>query len=382
VMSVKVRPFRRGGWEVDIILRMPDGEHVRERVKAPVSSRSAATRWGEAREREMLLGYLRRREGKEAAQNEKRKKKVPTLAEFAPRFIQGYARANRHKPSGIAAKESVLRLYLLPWLGEKRLDKINAEDVQRIKAELAAKNPKTVNNVLTVLSKLLKIAIEWKELESMPARVELLKVGACEFMFYDFDEYDRLVRAAEQHDPRAHLMVLLGGDAGLRRGEIIALEWSDIDFERNYICVARSEWNGHVTVPKGGKPRRVPMTERLRAALDAHRHLRGDRVLYRNDGGTMTSKVLRKLMESVQRRANFRVTGSVHPLRHTFCSHLAMQGAAPRAVQELAGHRHINTTMRYMHLSPRAMDSAIKLLDGRRRDQQRGDVVETAKTGT
>jgi site-specific recombinase XerD len=87
-------------------------------------------------------------------------------------------------------------------------------------------------------------------------------------------------------------------------------------------------------------------------------------------------------MESVQRRANFRVTGSVHPLRHTFCSHLAMQGAAPRAVQELAGHRHINTTMRYMHLSPRAMDSAIKLLDGRRRDQQRGDVVETAKTGT
>jgi integrase len=42
----------------------------------------------------------------------------------------------------------------------------------------------------------------------------------------------------------------------------------------------------------------------------------------------------------------------VHILRHTFCSHLAMRGAAPKAIQDLAGHQHLSTTMRYMHLSP------------------------------
>ena len=53
----------------------------------------------------------------------------------------------------------------------------------------------------------------------------------------------------------------------------------------------------------------------------------------------------------------------MHILRHTFCSHLAMRGAPPRAIQELAGHRESGMTQRYMHLSPAALDSAIRLLD-------------------
>jgi site-specific recombinase XerD len=51
-------------------------------------------------------------------------------------------------------------------------------------------------------------------------------------------------------------------------------------------------------------------------------------------------------------------------LRHTFCSHLAMRGAPARAIQELAGHQDLGTTQRYMHLTPAASASAIRLLDG------------------
>jgi site-specific recombinase XerD len=50
-------------------------------------------------------------------------------------------------------------------------------------------------------------------------------------------------------------------------------------------------------------------------------------------------------------------------LRHTFCSHLAMRGAPARAIQELAGHRDLATTQRYMHLSPQATERAIRLLE-------------------
>ena len=53
----------------------------------------------------------------------------------------------------------------------------------------------------------------------------------------------------------------------------------------------------------------------------------------------------------------------VHILRHTFCSHLAMRGAPARAIQELAGHQDLSTTQRYMHLSPAAIDAAIRLLE-------------------
>lgn len=63
------------------------------------------------------------------------------------------------------------------------------------------------------------------------------------------------------------------------------------------------------------------------------------------------------------RRAHVTVSGA-HRLRHTFCSHLAMRGAPARAIQEVAGHADLSTTQRYMHLSPAAVESAIRLLDG------------------
>ena len=58
----------------------------------------------------------------------------------------------------------------------------------------------------------------------------------------------------------------------------------------------------------------------------------------------------------------------VHILRHTFCSHLSMRGAPAKAIQELAGHADLTMTQRYMHLSPAALDAAIRLLDEPRRE--------------
>ena len=119
-MSVKVRPYRRGGWEVDVTVRLPNGSRRRERSKAPVSSKSAAQRWGEDRERHLL------QHGPPQPLKE-----VPTLETFAPRFVDGHARANRHKPSGIAATESILKWHLIPTLGARRLDAITNEQDTR-----------------------------------------------------------------------------------------------------------------------------------------------------------------------------------------------------------------------------------------------------------
>jgi site-specific recombinase XerD len=86
-----------------------------------------------------------------------------------------------------------------------------------------------------------------------------------------------------------------------------------------------------------------------------------------DDGSDVPGNILRDWLEAVQRRAGMLVLGALHKLRHTFCSHLAMRGAPAKAIQELAGHANLTTTMRYMHLSPGALDQAIKLLN------QRGD---------
>ena len=84
---------------------------------------------------------------------------------------------------------------------------------------------------------------------------------------------ERLLEGASQGPPPHVLLTLLGGDAGLRIGEAIALEWTDIDFKRRLMTVARSEWQGAVSAPKGGQSRTVPLTTRLVATLEAQRNL-------------------------------------------------------------------------------------------------------------
>ncbi len=370
-MSVTVRPYGDEHWEVDIRFRLPNGDVIRERRKAPVASRSAARRWGRSREHVLL------REGKPKAATRGPEEEVPRLKEFAPRFIDGYARANHHKPSGIAGKEAVLRVHLIPAFGARRLDAISSEDVACLKSRLVAKAPKTVNNVLTVLNVLLKTAVEWHVIDQMPCSVRLVRVPQSESTFHDFADYERLVSAAQTLGEATHLIVLLGAEAGLRCGEIMALEWRDVDVTRHRLSVARSEWKGQVTATKGGRPRHVPLTGRLKAALRQARHLRGQRVVCDTQGESFTQKRVQTAVARAMRRAGLK-RGGVHTLRHTFCSHLAMKGAPARAIQELAGHQDLSTTQRYMHLSPATLDAAIRLLDGDGSVVHRGEIVEAA----
>ncbi|HEY5243720.1 MAG TPA: tyrosine-type recombinase/integrase, partial [Polyangiaceae bacterium] len=93
------------------------------------------------------------------------------------------------------------------------------------------------------------------------------------------------------------------------------------------------------------------------------RHLRSERVLCKDDGRPATAKMLRTWVAVAQRRAGLPQTGALHILRHTFCSRLAIRGAPAKAIQELAGHADLGTTMRYMHLSPAAREGAIGLLN-------------------
>jgi integrase len=297
-------PHGEGGWEIDIRVQLPDGLKHRERKFLKSVSKSAARRWGQDRERHLLQHGL-----------PPPTKEVPTLEQFKDRFLDGYARANRQKPSGIAAKETILNVHLVPLLGSKRLDTITNEVVQDLKHALQDRSPKTVNNVLTVLNKLLKTAADWDVIDRMPCAIRLLKLPKSSASFHDFDEYERLVDAAKS-DPDAYIVVLLGGEAGLRCGEIMALEWADVDLSKRQLRVERSDWKGNVTISKGGRVRYVPLTKRLTAALRQHRHLKGDRVLCTVDGAALTQRLVQGLVARAARRAGLRNVGVHVPEAH------------------------------------------------------------------
>src|SRR2546428_9197871 len=116
-MSVKVRKFKRGGYEVDIIVRLPDGTRGRERKKTPCTSKPAAQRWGEERQAILVLN------------GKPRRKEVPTLEAFAPRYMAEHVKADRSKPSTQSLKEHIIDFYLKPRWARRRLGEIHCADV-------------------------------------------------------------------------------------------------------------------------------------------------------------------------------------------------------------------------------------------------------------
>lgn len=370
-MSVRIVPARAGkGFEYDIRFTWPEGGRLRERGKCPPAGKDAAKRWAEARERAIFAA------GKDAyaplsAKPAQASSDVPTFADFWPRVVTDHYEAERKKASTIKSAKSIATTHLIPFLGARTLDSIATADVQALKGALSHRGPKTVNNVLSVLSRALRCAVEWEVLRTLPCRFGLLKVTETERDWYEPHEYLRLISGASKCGPRELVLILLGGSAGLRRGEIIALKWSDVDFTRGHLRIDRAVWHDKKDVsaeatPKGNRGRIIPLHPELAEALQAYRRQHpsvDERVLPNGDGRDLTYKTIRCMVKRSQRRAGLPVdSGGIHLLRHTFCSHLAVAGVSAKAIQELAGHADLKTTMRYMHLSPGNRSDAMAAL--------------------
>jgi len=355
-MTVKITERKQGGWVADIRIRLPTRVMYRERVKVPVSSRSAAARWAEAREREIIINGPR----KEPPPPEK---PAPTFNGFVARFLEHAE--NNNKPSTAYAKRRMLANHLQPVFGEQLLADISVQDVEHYKAAKvdAGLAKKTVNNHLITLRKLLRLAQEWGELDKVPA-VKEFRLEDPEFQFLDFGEAERLLAAAT---PVWHSMMLVALKTGLRAGELRALRWSDVDLTVGLVVVRRTLWRGREGLPKGGRTREVPLCDSAIEALKAHRHLRhlkGGRVWTRDEAGTALAETdIQGVVADTCRRAGLSKVLSWHELRHTFASHLVMRGVPLKAVQELLGHATMEMTMRYAHLSPDVRRDAVCVLD-------------------
>lgn len=335
VSEMPVRRDETGRWRYRIVVDLPSGRRQRISGSAPrhINTKVACL----AEERRAV----------EEAFNQKNvdeKKEVPLVREFYLEFMSTYVKAN-NKPSEQISKECIFRTRLLPEFGEKHLDDIGVRDVERFKAKLLdvseygrPKSPKTINNTLSSLGKMLRYAEELGVIDDVP-RVRFIKVTTEKFDFLEFEEMEQLLEGARL-ESEVLAAVLLGSEAGLRIGEIRSIKFGDIDFHRGLLTVQRTNYRGHITSPKSGRIRTIPMTKRLLAALKAIRHLK--EWVFCNDEnepwsrGEGDARLWRACRRAGLRRIKW------HALRHTFCSHLAMRGASPRAIQELAGHAQLS----------------------------------------
>jgi len=292
------------------------------------------------------------------------KPRVPTVTAFAPVYLQ-HSRA-KNKPRSVNSKEQILRDHILPEIGELPLDRVTFAVIEDLKHGLLEseyrgrkRSPKTVNNVLTVLRRLLVLAKKRGHIVAVP-EFEWLHADDPDFDFLTFEEFDQLVAGADAGEWRT--MIHIAGLTGLRQGEILALRWDEVDLERSRIHVVESTSRKITTSPKSRKGRTVEIGEIACSLLRAHRHLRGPFVFCGADGAQLTDGQCKWPLWRACRRAKLRRIGW-HVLRHTYASHLAMLGASPKEIQEQLGHADLAMTMRYMHLAPASKAAAARLLD-------------------
>jgi integrase len=251
---------------------------------------------------------------------DREKKEVPTFEKwFNGRFWTEWVVARKNKPSEVEAKKSIFKIHLGPEFGHVPLDQIDVVAIARFRAKLieAGKSDKRINNILAVLSKALNYAEQAKVISSAPS-VGMLKVERPEIVAWSLEEYARLLAAAKALDPMWYAACCLAGEAGLRVGEIRALDWRrDVDLVAGTLTVNRQAGHGHTTTPKGRTRRMLPMTETLIAALKALDTIRTGFVIRNLDGEPMTDNATKYHCYRICRAAGLPERGW-HNLRHAF----------------------------------------------------------------
>ena len=367
---------------VDVRTQRADGSKVRDRriVEGP---QSRAQAWGDKRQA-VLLGELHAPSPPEL---EPEPTRVLTVAEWAPtmtRYYQG------RKYSSVDNAQTLIRTHIVPQIGHLPLDRVT----DSVKDELEATwrrggylevnrrgtrqikptaSKKTINNRKQVLLSVLKYALSCSDesgLKSMPCTIKLAKVDVQRApKFYEVDVYGQLVAAAAKvNDPRAMVVVLLGGDAGLRGGEMVSLRWSDVNMGARRLTVAKATYERTVhdrveDETKGGKEKPVPMSPRLLKALKKLQPTDHEHVLVNKDGKPLSWRELTGVIMKAERACGMpKRQGLLHVLRHTYVSHLALAGVPAITIKEMARHEHLMTTQKYMHLSKDAKEEGIKAL--------------------
>jgi integrase len=350
---------RSGFWFYRKWIRLPNGE--RKRIGSHTDDRGnpfKTKKEADEAERKAI-----------AAEQNPAKTGVPTFEDwFSGRFwnesvLGGPRGAN--KASEQQSKRRIFRYYLKDFFGGIPLDKIDVGMINVFRARLRAKKlqEKTINNVLSVLSKPLNYAAAVRVIDRAPL-VGVNKVERPEAPFYEFEQWAALVAAAATLDER--IATLLGGDHGLRVGEVRALRMSDVDMKARTLTVNQAvyEVDDELTgervdvfdKPKGRTRRTIPMCAALYSLL--RNRLRVGYVVTGTkegpDGKYLSLGESRWLMTSLCRRAGLGELnryGAWHILRHTFATHGAMLGGNPWTLNQWMGHKAMEETMMYVSLA-------------------------------
>jgi integrase len=286
-------------------------------------------------------------------------------------------------PGTFERYEQYVRVHAIPALGRIRLGRLTPQHFQRLYQEklAAGLSPTTVSHLHTVLHGAFAEAVRWG---LMPRNVVALarppRKAHVEIVALTVEQARALLAAAASN--RFEALFILALKTGMRRGELLALRWDDVDLDKGMLQVRgtlrRTREGLTFGTPKTAASRRkvvlsptsIAALRRHQVRQDEERRTAGD--LWQDFGLVFPNTVgrpmePRDLLSDVYRpllkRAGLPPV-TFHALRHTAATLLLAEGEHPKVVQELLGHAQVSITLdRYSHMTPRLMSNAAALMD-------------------
>ena len=283
------------------------------------------------------------------------------FADFAQEYLEKYSKPNKRSWK---STDTVYIKHFTTFFGTKHLHEITPHDIERYKSERLRAvnatpklknprqiNPATVNREMSWLRGLFNRAIDWGKVEHNPLKkVKFFKENNHRLRYLEREDITKLLAHC---DSCLRAVVIVAINTGMRKGEIQNLKWGDVNFPQDIIRVPFS---------KSGEMRYIQMNEAVKNVLiGIPKQTNSPYVFCREDGMPYD---FRKSFETALRKSGI-ISFRFHDLRHTFASHLVMGGVDLNTVRELLGHKTLEMTLRYSHLSPNHKARAVRVLDAR-----------------
>ncbi len=265
-------------------------------------------------------------------------------------------------------EEMMLRLWIIPTLGDKELSKISPFDIEKVKNIMFTNNksPRTVQYALSIIRHSINKAIDWGIYTGVNpvTKVKAPKVNNKRTRFLSFDEAKELLQEIKRRSQQTYEICLMSLHTGMRAGEIFNLKFGDIDFASGLI---------HIKDAKNGEDRVAYLTEEIADILSSKQG-KPDELIFKTKDGKRIKTISKAFNHAVEYLGlNNGITDRrdkvvFHTLRHTFASWLAIEGTPIYTIKELMGHKTISMTERYSHLSPNGKRDAVLVVADKLKD--------------
>ncbi|MDD5546307.1 MAG: tyrosine-type recombinase/integrase [Candidatus Omnitrophica bacterium] len=276
----------------------------------------------------------------------KREQKIK-FEEFADEYIKTHSKTNNK-----SWEQTDLHTVkcLKAFFAGKYLSEITPQMVEQFKAKRVTEvKPATTNRALALLKSIFNKATAWNKFDGRnPVKgIKFYK----EHPRLRFLEREDITKLIDNNTEPLKSIVIIALNTGMRRGEIFNLKWHDIDFERGIISLYQT---------KNGEQRKVPMNEQVKQTIIAVRKTPDSPYIFCNKDKRPYCDIRKSFFTACDKCG---ITDfHFHDLRHTFASQLVMSGIDLNTVRELLGHKTIEMTLRYAHLSPDFKKRAVDIL--------------------